>query len=115
MSSYRFGVDFEALVTATQGLADTIDLLKKKDVEDLVPSQDALGSDEVWSAVEEFKDRWEVGLNHLKRDVESMAGILGEVSSNYITLDETGATKMKAALAKVNALPTAEDAGGSRA
>nr|WP_260174025.1 hypothetical protein [Nocardioides albus] len=80
---------------------DTIEALKKKDVEDFVPTSDMLGSDEVWSAVEEFKDRWEEGLNNLSEDVSNMAGTLGKVAGNYAELDSEGADLMKGALAAV--------------
>lgn len=107
--AYEFGVDFEALMTAASGLNDTIEALRKKDVEDFVPTSDMLGSDEVWSAVEEFKDRWEEGLNNLVEDVSNMAGTLGKVAGNYYELDTQGADLMKAALA------AARDLGGKSA
>ncbi|MFI5622193.1 hypothetical protein ACIA03_01880 [Nocardioides sp. NPDC051685] len=93
-------------MTAATGLNDTIEALKKKDVEDFVPTSDMLGSDEVWSAVEEFKDRWEEGLNNLSEDVTNMAGTLGKVAANYAELDSSGADLMKTALA------AARDLGG---
>lgn len=97
--AYEFGVDFESLITAASGLNDTIEALKKKDVEDFVPTSDMLGSEEVWSAVEEFKDRWEQGLNNLTEDVTNMAGTLGTVAGNYVELDNEGADLMKGAIA----------------
>jgi hypothetical protein len=107
--AYEFGVDFESLMTAASGLNDTIEALKKKDVEDFVPTSAMLGSEEVWSAVEEFKDRWEEGLNNLSEDVSNMAGTLGQVAGNYATLDSDGADLMKGALAAVR------DIGGQSA
>jgi hypothetical protein len=107
--AYEFGVDFESLMTAASGLNDTIEALKKKDVEDFVPTSDMLGSEEVWSAVEEFKDRWEEGLNTLSEDVSSMAGTLGSVAGNYAELDSDGADLMKGALVAVR------DIGGQSA
>ena len=90
MPSYDFEVDLESLGKAAQGLADTVQLFKDKDVEDLVPSEDYLGSDVVWSAVEEFKNRWEEGVNNLCQDVEEMAGRLGKIAMNYFETDKAG-------------------------
>ena len=90
MPSYDFEVDLQALATAAQGMADTVQLLKDKDVEDLVPTEGMLGSAVVWDAVAEFKDRWELGLNNLVGDVEEMAGRLGQVATNYAQFDVDG-------------------------
>ncbi|MDQ4114586.1 hypothetical protein [Nocardioides sp. NPDC127503] len=94
MASYDFEVDLESLAKAAQGLAETVQLFKDKDVEDLVPSEDACGSEEVWGAVEEFKDRWERGMNNLCEDVGEMSGRIGKIAMNYFELNETGKTEM---------------------
>lgn len=94
MASYDFEVDLESLAKAAQGLAETVELFKDKDVEDLVPSEDACGSEEVWGAVEEFKDRWERGMNNLCEDVGEMSGRIGKIAMNYFELNETGKTEM---------------------
>ena len=65
MPSYDYEVDLQSLGAAAQGLNDSIQLIKDNDVEDLVPSEGDLGSSVVWDAVDEFKNRWEEGLNNL--------------------------------------------------
>ena len=45
MPSYDFEVDLQSLAAAAQGIAETVQLFKDKDVEDLVPGESALGSD----------------------------------------------------------------------
>ena len=90
MPSYDFEVDLQSLGAAAQGLNDALTLFKDKDVEDLVPSEDDLGSDLVWDAVDEFKNRWEEGMNNLCHDVEEMAGRLGKIAMNYYETDRAG-------------------------
>ena len=90
MPSYDYEVDLESLGKAVQGLADTVQLFKDKDVEDLVPTEDDLGSDVVWDAVDEFKNRWEEGVNNLCKDVEEMAGRIGKIAMNYYETDQGG-------------------------
>lgn len=101
MPSYDFEVDLESLGKAAQGLADTVQLFKDKDVEDLVPSEGDLGSSVVWSAVDEFKNRWEEGVNNLCKDVEEMAGRVGKIAMNYYESDQQGYDSLKGAAATV--------------
>ena len=109
MPSYDFEVDLASLVKAAQGMNDTLQLFKDKDVEDLVPSKDDLGNDTVWDAVSEFKDRWEEGMNNLCHDVEEMAGRIGKIAMNYAELDKAG----RDAMAKVAATAAAVKVMGS--
>jgi hypothetical protein len=90
MPSYDFEVNLQSLGKAAQGLAETVQLFKDKDVEDLVPSEDDLGSEIVWDAVDEFKNRWEEGVNNLCKDVEEMAGRIGKIAMNYYETDQGG-------------------------
>ena len=97
MPSYDFEVDLESLVAAAQGTVETISLFKDKDVEDLVPSKDDLGSDVVWDAVDEFKDRWERGMNNLVGDIEEAGSRLAKIASNYAKFDQEGNKTLTAA------------------
>ena len=105
MPSYDFEVDLESLVKAARGVADTVQLFKDKDVEDLVPTESSLGSDVVWGAVKEFKDRWERGMNHLVGDVEEISGRLSQVAGNYAEFDADGAKAMEAVTGRVRQSP----------
>ncbi len=90
MPSYDFEVDLESLVGAAKGTIETVQLFKDKDVEDLVPEKGDLGSDTVWDAVDEFKDRWERGMNNLVGDIEEAGGRLAKIASNYANFDKEG-------------------------
>ena len=67
MTSYDYEVDLREPRRGRPGPQRQIQLLKDNDVEDLVPSEGDLGSSVVWDAVDEFKNRWEEGLNNLCR------------------------------------------------
>lgn len=90
MPSYDYEVDLESMGKAAQGLNETVQLFKDKDVEDLVPTKDDVGSDVVWGALDEFQGRWEEGVNNLCQDVEEMAGRLGKIAMNYFETDKAG-------------------------
>lgn len=94
MPSYDFQVDLESLIAAAKGTAETIELFKDKDAEDLVPSEGEVGHDTVWSACDEFQERWDDGMNNLTKDVQEIAGRLGKVASNYAQFDSDAAKKM---------------------
>ena len=90
MPSYDYEVDLQSMGKAAQGLNETLQLFKDKDVEDLVPSKGDVGSDVVWDALDEFKGRWEEGVNNLCQDVEEMAGRLSKIAMNYFETDKAG-------------------------
>jgi hypothetical protein len=90
MPSYDYEVDLESMGQAAQGFGETVQLFKDNDVEDLVPGKDDVGSDVVWDALDEFKNRWEEGVNNLCQDVEEMSGRLGKIAMNYFDTDKAG-------------------------
>ena len=96
MPSYDYEVDLESMGKAAQGLSETVQLFKDKDVEDLVPSEGDVGVADVWDALDEFKDRWERGMNNLVKDVEEVAGRLGKIAMNYAEFDKAGNEKLNA-------------------
>jgi hypothetical protein len=104
MTSYDFEVDLESLGKAAQGLADTVQLFKDKDVEDLVPSEGDLGSSVVWDAVDEFKNRWEEGVNNLCKDVEEMSGRLGKIAMNYFESDQEGLEELQGVAGRIGSV-----------
>ncbi len=108
MTSYDFEVDLESMGKAAQGLGDTVELFKAKDVDDPVPSQDDVGSDVVWAAVEEFKNRWKEGVNNLCHDVEEMAGRLGKIAVNYVEADQAGRDVLRGLSSTVAAVRVVE-------
>jgi hypothetical protein len=95
MASYDFEVDLQSLVQAAQGTSEAIQLFKDKD---------DLGDGDVWDAVDEFKDRWERGMNDLVGDVEEIAGRLGKVAMKYAEFDKDGNTTLTKVAADVRSV-----------
>ncbi|GAA1914099.1 WXG100 family type VII secretion target [Nocardioides hwasunensis] len=104
MPSYDYEVDLESMGKAAQGLNDTVKLFKDKDVEDLVPSRDDVGSDVVWDALDEFQGRWEEGMNNLCKDVEEMSGRLGKIAMNYFETDKAGGEAFTSLMGTITAV-----------
>lgn len=88
MAGSDFEVDVRALVEAARGAAQTVQTYKDKDVIDLVPTNDMLGDEDLWVAVDEFQDRWDRGLNDMCEDISEVAGRLGKVAQAYLEFDE---------------------------
>jgi hypothetical protein len=104
MPSYDYEVDLESMGKAAQGLSETVQLFKDKDVDDLVPAKGDVGTDAVWDALEEFQGRWEEGVNNLCKDVEEMSGRLGKIAMNYFDTDKAGNEALKGLLGTISAV-----------
>ena len=104
MPSYDYEVDLESMGQAAQGLSESVQLFKDKDVEDLVPSEDDLGSDVVWEAVDEFQERWERGMNNLVEDIQEAGSRLAKIASNYAKFDQEGNKTLTAAAGDLSGL-----------
>lgn len=95
MPSYDFAVDMQSLYDAAKGTSDALQLFKDKDVEDLVPELDDLGShDGLRDAVDDFRDRWEEGMNNLMEDTEEIAGRLSKILTKYLEYDKDSKERM---------------------
>ncbi|MDO5093440.1 MAG: hypothetical protein Q4D79_08465 [Propionibacteriaceae bacterium] len=104
MPSYDFEVDLESLINGAQKAAEVVQLKKDKDVEDYVPTEDALANDEVWEAVDEFQDRWERTINSMTDDIEEVAGRLSKVAANYAEYNTDAEEEMTAVMTAAEAL-----------
>lgn len=90
MARHDFEVDLQAMAGAAKGIADTAKLLKDKDVSDLIPSRAQVGDETLWSALEEFQDRWERGTKHMVQDAQEAGGRLGKIVMNYLDYEQQG-------------------------
>ena len=104
MGRHDFDVDLQSLATAAKGIAETAQLIKDKDVADLIPSRLAVGADTLWEALDEFQDRWERGTKHMVEDAQEAGGRLGKIAMNYIEYERDAAALMKALSAQFAAL-----------
>jgi hypothetical protein len=91
MGRHDFEVDLQAVVTAAKGIADAAKLFKDKDVSDLIPGKGDVGDDSLWSALDEFQDRWERGTKNMVEDVQEAGGRLGKMAMNYLEYEQEAA------------------------
>ena len=113
MSSHDFEVDLDSLINGAKKAAEIVQLKKDKDVEDYVPTEDALATVVVWDAVDEFQDRWERTINSMTEDIEEVAGRLGKVASNYAEYNSSAEEEMNTVKSAAESLPTSPLMGES--
>ena len=94
MAGHDFDVDLEALLTAATRSSELVELKRDMDVNDYVPTEAALACDTVWSAVDEFQDRWERGINARTDDISEVSGRLAKVAANYAEYVQRSAETM---------------------
>ncbi|NEB05007.1 hypothetical protein [Streptomyces sp. SID13726] len=78
-----FSVDLEALRKAATGISTTLDAMATKKVSDIDAPKDAFGHDELAGAVDDFCDRWNIGVTHLATDGSEVADRLGHCVQSY--------------------------------
>ncbi|MFK4103762.1 hypothetical protein ACI2L1_27505 [Streptomyces sp. NPDC019531] len=78
-----FSVDLDALRKAANGISTTLDAMATKKVSDIDAPKDAFGHDELASAVDDFCDRWNIGVQHLASDGGQVADRLIHCVNSY--------------------------------
>ncbi len=104
MGRHDFEVDLQALATAAKNIAETSQLFKDKDVSDLIPSESAVANGTLWSALDEFQDRWERGTKNMLEDVQESGGRLGKIVMNYLEYEQEAAKPLEALTSELGAL-----------
>jgi hypothetical protein len=66
-------VDLDALWKAADGVTETINAMATKKVSDIDAAKDAFGHDGLAGTVQDFCDRWEIGVEHLTKDGREIA------------------------------------------
>ncbi|MGH3621020.1 MAG: hypothetical protein ACRDQ5_04425 [Sciscionella sp.] len=82
-----FTVDLGALRKAAEGVTDALDAMATKKVSDIDARKDDFGNDRLGSTVSDFCDRWELGVEHLSKDVQHVAGQLTESVNAYLHVE----------------------------
>ncbi|WP_425830154.1 hypothetical protein [Streptomyces fractus] len=78
-----FSVDLDALRGAASGITTTLDAMATKKVSDIDAPADAFGHDELAAAVDDFCDRWNIGVTHLANDGAEVADRLNHCVKSY--------------------------------
>ncbi|NUQ97741.1 MAG: hypothetical protein HOY79_14695 [Streptomyces sp.] len=81
--SEGFSVDLDALREAASGISSTLDAMATKKVSDIDAPKDDFGHDELASAVNDFCDRWNIGVSHLASDGAEVSDRLNHCVTNY--------------------------------
>jgi hypothetical protein len=79
----EFYVDLEALEKAASGINTTLDAMATKKVSDVDSPRESFGHDELASAVEDFCDRWNIGVENLATDGSEVADRLNQCVKRY--------------------------------
>lgn len=95
MPDHSFTVDLAALQKAAKGVTDTVQSIKDDDVSDWLPSESQVGHDTVWTALDTFGSRWNVGMENLTNDVEEVGQRLTQVLTTYADYDTASTNRMK--------------------
>ncbi|MFD0272745.1 hypothetical protein ACFVHB_02400 [Kitasatospora sp. NPDC127111] len=82
-----FKVDLGALEAAASGITDTLAKLQFKKVSDLDPNKDDIGHGHLADVLEKFCTRWEIGVENLAKDGQSVAKRLNASVKAYREVD----------------------------
>jgi hypothetical protein len=82
-----FRVDLGALEDAAAGINTTLNDLNAKKLNDLDGEQGDYGHDHLGETVADFCERWELGVEHLAKDGQEIAGRLSRSVQNYLQVD----------------------------
>jgi hypothetical protein len=83
-----FRVDLGALRRAADGVTETLDQLATKKVSDIDPKKTDFGDDDLGGTVSDFCDRWELGVEHLSKDVQEVAARLNVSVEAYLRTEQ---------------------------
>jgi hypothetical protein len=83
-----FRVDLGALENAAEGVNTTLYDLQSKKVSDLDGKKDDYGHADLGDTVADFCDRWEIGIEHLAKDAQEIAGRLSRSVQAYLRVDQ---------------------------
>lgn len=89
-----FAVDIDALTGAGQGIKDLMAKLDQKKVEDIDCDSGAVGHGDLAEKLENFCDRWQLGVDNLLEDGAQIAQRLLDSAAAYRQRDDDVAAAM---------------------
>jgi hypothetical protein len=96
-----FRVDLPALEQASAGINMTLEDLTLAKVDTLDGTSSVYGHDDLASAVADFCDRWEIGVEHLATDGQEVAERLSQSVQDYRKADTAAAGRFNGILQSV--------------
>ncbi len=82
-----FRVDLKALLDAAEGVVGTVEAIDAQKVSDIDCAESAFGHDQLGGTVSDFCDRWQIGVGHLAKDGQEVAGRLVHSAQGYAMRD----------------------------
>jgi len=82
-----FYVDLAALQAAAEGVTDTLNAMATKKVSDIDGPKSAFGHDRLGGTVDDFCERWQIGVEHLAKDGQGIAEYLTRAVYAYSHVD----------------------------
>jgi hypothetical protein len=82
-----FSVDLGALDSASSGITDTLAKLQFKKVSDLDPKKDDIGHGRLADRLGDFCSRWEIGVENLAKDAQTVSSRLNRSVAAYRQVD----------------------------
>lgn len=79
----EFYVDLEALENAASGINTTLDAMATKKVSDIDAPAESFGHEGLASAISEFCDRWNIGVENLASDGSEVSDRLNRCVKRY--------------------------------
>ena len=89
-----FRVDLGALERATEGVNETLAGLQAARVDALDGKAADYGHDQLAETVEDFCDRWQIGVEHLASDGREVAQRLNDSLMSYLAADKAAKGRM---------------------
>lgn len=86
-----FYVDLTALRSAAQGITDTMDAMATTRVKDLEPSGSVIGHAGLHDTLGQFCLRWDIGVENLEKDVDTVVAQLAQCLIAYAGTDQAAA------------------------
>ncbi|MEV8510330.1 hypothetical protein AB0368_36630 [Actinoplanes sp. NPDC051475] len=102
-----FRVDLPALEKASAGINMTLEDLSRAKIDTLQGESSAYGHDGLASAVRDFCDRWEIGVEHLATDGQEVAERLSQSVQDYRRADTGAADRLNGILQRTTGLDPA--------
>lgn len=94
----EFYVDLDALQDAASGINTTLDAMATKKVSDIDAPKDAFGHDELATAVLDFCDRWNIGVENLAKDGAEVSDRLNQCVKRYQAAEVANQTNLNRAI-----------------
>lgn len=90
-----FVVDPNALADAADGVTAACDQVTNCAIDDWAPNSEHTGCGHLKDAIDDFCERWNIGVGNLLKDGQAFAQALRDTASSYLKVDEDAASALR--------------------